>query len=1305
MDKPSSYSVAPGHSSRLSILSRGALLGVVGMALIGLVLVFPKDDLLSRLRRNTVGADRELTIAYLRNLIRTEQNDVGLRILLVEKLIVAREFDEAQTVVTQTGQLSIDAGQRVRLGELDSQLAWARFRAVRERLKVLQDEMQWDQLDGRYRSARADASKRAASLKQLRQELEGARKQLEVKLRAAIPKLRSSKAAFDLMEQASDVGQVSMHQEILRRLLAVNLSADDAVLAARRALAMGLFKQSSDFYLVAKNKTTDLKKRQELALLSANVLLASGQPKQAYETILAQLQGQDALPAGSPLWWQLIDWALAAGVPKDAAKHLMQVIPTDWDSKQIAQNLKPEQLAKALDVALAGADLPEAIRLAQAGLIQKPQDSKLRERFAQVLEWGGKPQEAMAQWLLLMQQGVNQRAQVYVFRLAPMLFDDDALLAAWVATSTQRQLSIEEIKRVVEVYEKLGQPEKALTFLDRMQANSGTRNGQTQLLQALILERMGKPAQALAILEDVRQRTGQLDRIHAMRLAALHMQRADYSSALKALMSYSPPTNAEFDVQLWDMRADLAYEANQVEIARQAWDKLLAFGVETRKLQLRDYQAERMVRDAMDRECYAQAVSLAKQMRQLMDTTTKVSAADTLMTLWLDALAAQSAKNISHKDLEQWMTALLPVQRQRLGQNPEWLNRRALVYMALGEKKLAAQDYRASLAFDNDASVRAAYLWLLIDMADSSALRTELAKLVQEREQSPVLLEVQGAGWQLLGEWRQALGFYRLQTKDPSKAQDAMWLANYSDVLEQAGDTAIALRIRKQSFILLNQAMAKINQLTQREAAQALILRVRLSESFASGSEKERLQKLLWRTLHDDSMDTELRKQAQGLIVSWALGSEHGSGPSGARTELARRWLWMQQARKLTAEDAQARVYAQTALALAEGDVQTLDHIMEHSASQLQTIDRLNALRQLSRNNPQRLAQAATYGVELAQKEAEAPRNEQLQEALEQDLLKLASKVRITPVSKRSEVLSSRGVQINADIALSPRLRLTMDLDRISHHSTNPAALVLPALQDLNFRVGARLAVDGGEFSGQFTLRNAWQQVSGLALQLTRQLDPRTSLQARMELRQPSSETAALSVAGMQDRVALNLTHQVARDAVVGIDTSLTRYRTQDGSSVGQGKRVALNGTYFLRREYPDMGIRANIGKQSMRASGTPDPSTAALNPTGTVPTADFYLPQSATTLNLSLGYGLTQSLDNREAYSRAWRPYAEIGAERRLGASSKTSPWMRMGVRGSAIGRDQLIVEMEVKPAPDGASAAKMNRQLRIQYEWIGDR
>ena len=76
------------------------------LAIGALVLVFPKSDLLTLLRGETDQGNRDLTTAYLRNIIRTEPKDLSLRLLLVEKLLAGGELKEARQILDDAQPLT-----------------------------------------------------------------------------------------------------------------------------------------------------------------------------------------------------------------------------------------------------------------------------------------------------------------------------------------------------------------------------------------------------------------------------------------------------------------------------------------------------------------------------------------------------------------------------------------------------------------------------------------------------------------------------------------------------------------------------------------------------------------------------------------------------------------------------------------------------------------------------------------------------------------------------------------------------------------------------------------------------------------------------------------------------------------------------------------------------------------------------------------------------------------------------------------------------------------------------------------------
>ena len=1277
MAKRKSYSVAPGDSTRQSIFTRTALVGVVGIALVGLVLVFPKDDLLSRLKNDNEQGDRELTVTYLRNIIRTEQNDIGLRFLLVDKLNAGREFVEAAKVLQEARKLATKETDLAKWNALDTDLAWTIFRAARQK-------------------AAGDPQADAAALELLRLNIE---QRLVKNLASANTAVR----AWALLAQANDIGAQTLVRSILQQIGKLpSATFADLLRAGKEALALGAFGDSAALYFQAKTRTTDLEARRNTVMLGIKSLLAAGTPKEAYQAALKEL---DPIEPGEAFHWTLVDLALANGDPKAALQHLRAVVPLAWDAATLAAKLDKAQLLKALDVALAGGDLPEAMKLAQAGLLQNPSQAALREKFAQIAEWAGKPQDALQAWLMLMRQEASDKAIANVLRLSPMLFDDDALVAAWLATNGRRMLTLEEVKRIVDIYERLGQPREALTFLERMMTDTrrhllekpqGSGQGYAlHSMQAQLLERSGRSNEAIVVLEVLRRQSGTLERPEAMRLAILQLKAGRQAAALQALLAHTPVSGTVFDHNYWDLRADLAFETGRVELYVPAL--LVLWQASDTVFQLKSYQVERLIRHYVDTEDYAHAMRLAKQIYPRLEASTmpaldRMAGLDGLAFAWLDALSQIP----SQQGLAELMATLGTEHRARLLKNPDVLSRRANIYAGFGEKKLAAADYRSALALRNHAPTRLSYWWLLIDMADTKTLRTELAAGGAAARADPAFLEVQGAAWQILGDPRKALQFYRRQAA--GKGADYLWLANYADVLESAGDASLALRVRRHAFGLLGSALAKFDSLRSKEAAQAVLVRLRLSEAFSSGDEKQRLAKLLGQILNGESLPPELRKQADDLIVSWALGASSGSGTGGGREETARRWLWQKHAAKVGGTE-----YGEMALALSEGNVQALDRLMEKSAKSFQQLDQLNALRQLAEKQPGWRAQAASMATELAQRDPEMQRSDALQEALENDLLNLASRASVTPIVRKRDGLTQVGVNLHADIALSPRLRLSAELKQMGQTATNPAGVAAVPSRDQEIAVGGKLRIDGGTVSAAATFRSGFANTSGVVLKLARSLGARLGLEASVEKNQRSEDSTALAVAGMQDKVAAHLSYTLSKDITLGAGLAHTRYRTQNGAYVGKSSSVSANASYILRRDSPDWTAHIGVRRNASQADGQPDAATANLVAGNTIPNASFFVAPSASSIDLSLGWGLSQSLGMADGYSKAIRPWAQLGWERRetAGQGVQTSGLLRLGVRGSVAGRDQLAASIEWRPTPTGNTA----KEVRVQYEWIGDK
>ncbi len=1278
MERPSSYSVAPGDPRRSRILSWGALAGVVALAVGGLVLVFPRSDLLTLLRSDMdrSGSDRgnrDLSIAYLRNIIRTEPQDLGLRLLLAEKLLTGGDMTAARQVLDDARPLA----------------------AVDTRAQA-----DWDAWDLRWWQARLRLAQSRPGERGSGAEVVEAAGELVQRLQRRVATVATPAQVFEAIQSAQALQAAlgaapgggdalararAIPRELLRKLLELpSAGMADLSRGAALALAEGQFQTSADLYFAARRKTAQRDARDALLRQGVRALLASGDPLGAWQAAVRETQ---PLPAGDELHWWLAELALAAARPKDAAMHLRNVVPVKDGAAALAKALPLERLQLAWDTFGAAADLPAALVVADAALVVQPGDAVWLERRAQVAEWSGLAPQALAAWLELLKRNASDRALANVFRLSPMLYDDDALLVAWLALSAQRPLTLEETRKVIDVYERLGSVDGALAFVRGLpaaqpQADAALRE-RWQSLQAELLERAGRPGEAVAVLE--RLRGGGLVRDDAMRLAQIYLRQGNMPLALRALVAARLDGSGAFDAGYWDLRADLAYETGERDIALQALDRLIASG------KPQAYQVERAIRLRLDADRDDEALALAERLYPRFPV-------DQLVFAWLDGIADQKTP----VGLRTLMATLTPAHRARLEQSATFLERRAALYTRLGDVPLARADYTRALGLQPDnAPLRVAYWWLLVDQQDVPALRAELSARGKAARANLAYADVLAAGWQLLDEPRLALAL--MQPLARERSRDFLWLMNYADLLERTGREAPALRVRRHAWLLAQRAAA---QARDKDAArQALLAQMRLAAGFAGGEQKA----LLWRQLgqllaqssNPASPDATLKRQTEELVGAWLLGE--------GRFDTAQRWLWEQQARRMTVPS-----YQLMAVAVGQEDTQELARLLDaaeppssqQGAGRIDPQDRLTALRLVQRRD-----EAASQGALQALQRAEGP-NDEAQELLQQDLLAAASRASVQARTRTAGAISRNEVRADASIVLAPKLRLTVEMTAARDRTRDPLAIAATPGHDRELRVGIDTRLPWGDVKAQYFVRDALAAIHGAYLQVTRRLSSQSVLQIEAAYNERSEESSAMSLAGARDRIGATLNLRRGDRLEGQMSLSASRFRTQGGASLGNAVDAGVTGNWYWRRDYPDVRFQVQARRSIVRADGQPDAPTALLQPGGTVPVngvtpvpgVGLFLGPSSSALSASLGIGLMQTDPN--VYSRAWRPYGEVGFEtRRTPTGQQTQGLLRLGAKGSVAGRDQLSINLDVRPGTGGLSGGDGVRELRVQYETFFDR
>ncbi len=1272
MAKRVSYSVAPNDAKRSRILSWGALSGITLLAVGALVLVFPQSDLMTLLRDESNKGNRELSIAYLRNIIRTEPQDLGFRLLLVEKLLEGDDIKGARAALADAKILASSTGE--------GQAAWDRWD-----IAIWQTQLAMAQKRGDFGETHEAINELLARLNRRADSVTTAEQVFNAISSAQFLQSVDGLAGSDVIAKARTVERV-----LLEKLLRLPLVAQkDLVRGATMALGDGHFSLSSDLWLAGRRKTLLPDERFKLLQNAVGALLAAGQSRAAW--LLASKESAD-LPIGDAGHWWLADLALGAGEPREAGLALRRVWPENMQAPLLAQTLSPERIQLAWSIFASAGDLPNALKVADAALLSKLPAALWLDRKAQALEWAGQADKALVVWLALMKIDPNPKVIANVFRLGPMLSDDDALLAAWLAQSRRGRLDDGQINKVITLYERMGLIDKALAFIQQqiVAATPVAERARWQLLQAALLERAGRPAEAIAILEA--QRLQGLPMSDAKRLAKLQLRAGKLPLALQGLQAAQRPAGG-FDEDYWDMLADIAFEVGERQVARAALDEVLA----GRKA--KPYQAERAVRLRLDADEFRQAAELAEMLYPRFPQ-------DGLLYAWLDALSAQKEPS----GLRILLAALQPAHRARLEKTPAFLNRRAELYFRLNEIGLAKLDYQKSLSLQSaNRATRIAYFWLLIDTKDTALLRTEVGKLARSEQRQSVFVDVMTAAWQVLNEPREAFALMQIVAK--TRTNDFLWLMNYADVLGQLGRDAAALRVRRHAWILAQQAAT--NPKDREQARQALIIQLRLASSFASGEEQQKLWRQLGKML-TQSKDAVESNQARELVTAWLL--------SQGRFDAAQRWLLQQHVVRVAVP-----AYQTLSLALAQSDTQILAQMLDaddaaalalvrsnqpvsRPSTRLAAIDRLSTVRAL-----QRRSEAATLSFERAMRQPEGlgdDANGELQQAaLQRDLLAQASRASVQMVSRRLAALTRLETSSSASIAVSPRVRFTADYLSGPYFSLDPSQIETTPARDNQLRVGLDAPTPWGDLKAQWLVRDALAQIMGFQVQHTHKLSRQATLQLDVALAERSDESSIMSIAGVRDRVGASVTLRPSNWIDGQATLSKQQFRTQTGAALGGSTTVSASGNWTLRSDYPDVRLKAQGSRNVMVADGQPDAAATALlgrsASSSSSSTASQFLGPSATTFGASLGLGLAQG--DSANYSRAWRPWGEVGFETSMTeTATQTQALIRLGIKGSVRGRDQLSLVLEARPGNASAVSGQSPQtsfEMGLRYEILFDR
>lgn len=1232
-----------------------------GMVTGVLVASYPREDLIKRV---LAAPPDELTEAYLVNLLRTDPQNPSLRLVLARSQMQAGLFDRVGTTLAP----SLAAADP----DIRREAMWLYWRSEEARFKKLSPD------SPAYESTR----------QRLRQQLEALAEQES-----------DDDVLIDIVRKAFDLGDMALARRVLTRLANEETHAGPQIYteAARVALAAGEYRAAAEFHLLAADRAPlrDEERRQILAALHA--LQAGDRLPDALDLAADQIKRRPWLEDDLEVLETLVRFARAARRPDLAdhyAKRMLRLsLLLEWRRRQLALDgfdamvrrvaltSEPPEKGPRLpfddrlytlgfEAFLDNRNLEDAWKVAASAVHQAPENMLWRERLAQVSEWSGRPQIALENWLYLARTSNREEAWQAVLRLSPGLFDDTALSEALRQEAARNPGDAALRHQLVAVYERLGEPERALRFLEETYRQHPQPELRVEMAE--LSERMGDDARALKYWLALQSETG-LTPAQAVRVGVLLLIHGQPAQALTVLERTQARAEAESgsDTPFWRLIADLARRLQEDELAKRAYGRVLA----SNSPEPGDYDS---LISLLGDEHPLEAARLAAaawrrfhQPRQLLGALGNYAAANAWSEMGRLLNEAESETET----------------RRTLQSSTDFLLLSAQYLQHVGRSTQArAQLERALRLAPESGAVRQALLWQLIDTGEADALRRLLAAYGGQWRANTALHDALGAAYLALGQPGVALRDYYT----PHLAEhrnDFLWLMNYADALEQNQEKERAWQLRR--ALLQRERPAAVPSAAIEETRRLAYIRLRLAAqpgdaalstlrellrldraaSAAPKKEKEDKQE----DGKDETVEPNgLSPGARDLVLGWLI--------DGGHYDQARLWLWQQYART-TARPA----WATLSLALADNDIDTASRLLERQGD---TPSRDRASLAIQAGDV-RQAQSDTFAL-LEQQPDDTDLHQQASEAL----LDFSNHAGGVLVKRDLGGLRETEAGLRWHLALSPAWGLDLSSGRVNRTNDDPAGIGYTP--DERYDQASLLwRRPDSETRMSIAHRDSLTRYTPIVLQHLQRIDRRLSIDAALGHHQSTDESTAMRIAGMQNRAQLGLNYQVSARDRLRLETRWSRFEAQTGTRLGDGHSWQVEAAHALQLEPRDLEIGAFWSTHSYsRRQGFTDSRLARLLPDGlsfdTVG-SDFFLPEDFRFYGIRLSTGMRFE----ESYTRAWQPYANLA--RTWHSVQGPGYDLSAGLAGSVFGNDHL--QLGWKYSKSGAGTTGPVHEIGLTY------
>ena len=1169
-DTPDSASAAERrmNAPRPRLVTPFGLIGLVVTVGVVLVLLYPQRFLLEQIRSGE--KVDEVSLQYMRNLLATEPDNHALRLKLARDYAELGQFEKALGL----------------LEPLYAQPKWREEAAV-EQIGIL-EKMFWQ--------AQPGSADRGQKLNRLRQALHENES-----------RIFSAGALRRLADAAGQAGEEALVQRTVERLVRISPDQASLTLAARVTEETGRYLDSAGYQWRACQLLADQPRKTACILQTIRILQSGGLGRLGLQWVKQLPENEWQRP---DVLYSLTRLALAANRPADADEFAAKLMEQSQESTYV-----PAHLDLAYAAFLGNRDLLRAFDAASIAVEHEPDSPLWRERLAQISEWTAHPEVAMAQWRwLALHQGKESAWQSWM-RLAGGLFDYAAQIIGLQHMS--RGKDDRYARKIVKLYEDIGQPEDALAWLKKQ--GDLSRHPDLLLLQAEVLAHMGRDAEAISAYKQYLGQNAASPDL-AVTISGMMMRAGLYQDAFEVLKKSQVQAKPK-DQSFWLNLGELAWQLKEDE------ETIVAY---------------RMLSDSPDAEQFEQQrlfLALKRKNPRL--------AAQTAERYWLKSAHIELFMDAArtYAELNDWQEVeRLYEKAQNFDDyrgNFQFVELRAEMYQHAGNYAAALQDREFLVRhYPGTSGVVESLLWLLMDAHQYEKLQYYMQKWARLIGRTPGLWDVYAAGQLALGRPDDALIVYKRIAK--SHLRDDLWMLNYAATLEAAGQTDQAWKIRRriwQQRLVRQDRNAWLD--LQGNARDIEALRLLLLDEPALG------QGVLWKLLREGTPALKQNSQFVELAAAWLNDRD--------QDDATRSWLIHRYASWLNTP-----LGARISDALARQDSEEASGILDREGAPPN--DKMNLSYLAGRYND---AAELAFGAMDRSRRDESLYGQAAPMLLHNDhtLGAMTAFRNLYDYKEMERSISTTGQRIGG-------FKLDLSLHQTSRFGVNPAIL-----SNAPNETGGEISLHqtGNSYVNTLTLKlsQSLNTQAGIVFSQIRQIGARLRMKIELAYNDVTNETPLMRLIGRRDQIALQGNYQIDGRNEWETRGELNQYHSIDQQSMGSGQTLSTTLTHHLSDAHPALQGIVNGTWSTFQPAGTVlTGRVASLVPSGQIGSAGYFMPQNVHEIST---YAHVGDMTDSRLPAHDFEYMGEVG---RYYDTVYGGGWrMNAGVAGRVIGADRLQV------------------------------